>query len=72
MTKKKRTHPTVKTNFEQVSLKVVKKIVYRQAQKSEKARPLNVIFEPSWRKAEPYSVPTGFLAAAMLAGHVTT
>ena len=53
---------TLMTYFDQVPLEVVKKIAYREAQETEKVRPPNVFFEPSWRKAEPYSVPAGSLA----------
>jgi len=45
-----------RTHFEQVAVKVVKKIVERAEPQTPKAGPANVIVEPASLKTEPYSM----------------
>jgi hypothetical protein len=42
------------THFEQVPLEIVKRIADREASKTQKPKPDNVIVEPMSRKTEPY------------------
>jgi hypothetical protein len=56
VTKKIAVKPKPRTHFEQVAVKVVKKIVERDEYKTPKAQAANVILEPASEKSEPYSI----------------
>jgi hypothetical protein len=55
-----------RTYFEQIPVKVVKKIVLARDRKKETTGTANVIVEPPARKTEPYSMP---LSSLCWAGH---
>jgi hypothetical protein len=55
MTKTSYPQPPSRTHFQQIPLKVVKKIADAEAAKPKKAGPRNLIVEPTSGKTEPYS-----------------
>ena len=55
MTKTKDDKRKPRTHFEQIPLKVVKKITDRAALKAEPVLPDNMVVEPATRKTEPYN-----------------
>lgn len=55
MTKTKDAKRKPKTHFEQIPLKVVKKITDGAASTAERGGPDNVTVEPASRKTEPYN-----------------
>ena len=56
MKKKSRAKRELRTHFEKIPLKVVKKILNGEPSRTEEAGPDNVIVEPAPRKTEPYSM----------------
>jgi len=53
--------PKPRRYFEQIPVKVVKKMTLARDRKKETTRTANVVVEPPARKAEPYSMPLSSL-----------
>jgi len=59
--KKKSVKRHALTNFEQIPVEIVKKIILEKPSLKKPTGPINVVAEPTARKTEPYSMPLSSL-----------